>query len=293
MTRTNHPVQAAFWMLGAVVSFTLMAIAGRALAQHLDTFEIMMYRSLIGILIVLLGAWYAGSLSSIRRNKMGLHLVRNVSHFTGQNLWFYAVALIPLSQLFAFEFTTPLWVAALAPLVLGERWTATRLLASTIGFAGILIVARPDTSEINSATIAAALCAVGFAGAALTTKKLSDTESVTCILFWLVIMQAFFGIICAGYDGDIELLNKLTWHWVTLVGFTGLAAHFCITKALAIAPATVVTPLEFLRLPLITLVGFLLYDEPLLWPVFVGAAVILAANIMNIHAETRNRSVAK
>ena len=291
MTKRNHPVQAAFWMLGAVVSFTLMAIAGRALAKHLDTFEIMMYRSLIGIFIVVFAAWYAGSLGTIRRNKMGLHLIRNVSHFAGQNLWFYAVPLIPLSQLFAFEFTTPLWVAALAPLVLGERWTATRLLASTIGFAGILIVARPDTSEINSATIAAALCAVGFAGAALSTKKLSNTESVTCILFWLVIMQAIFGIVCAGYDGDIAPLNKLTWHWVTLVGVTGLAAHFCITKALAIAPATVVTPLEFLRLPLITLVGFLLYGEPLLWPVFAGAAIILAANILNIHAETRNQSV--
>ncbi len=290
MNEFSNPLRAAVWMIGAMISFTLMAVGGRALAGHLDTFEIMMYRSLLGIIIVVGGAWWAGTLREINRNRMTLHLSRNVSHFVGQNLWFYAVGLIPLSQLFAFEFTTPLWVAVFAPLVLGERWTTTRVLASIVGFLGILIVIRPDVSEINSATLAAAFCAVGFAGTTLATKRLSSTASVTCILFWLVTIQAVFGMVCAGIDADITMLNAETWPWAVLVGLTGLAAHFCITNALAIAPATVVMPLEFLRLPLITVVGFVFYDEPLLYSVFAGAAIILAANVLNIRAESRRVS---
>ena len=270
-----------------MISFTLMAIAGRELAGYLDTFEIMLYRSILGFCIVVVVAWSVGTLSQIKTDRLVLHLVRNLSHFAGQNLWFYAVALIPLSQLFAFEFTTPLWVAVLAPFALGEKWTTTRILACAMGFFGILLVARPDTSEINSATIAAALCAVGFAGAALATKRLARHESVTSILFWLTAMQIVLGLLFAGYDGEIRWLSLHTLPWVTLVGLTGLAAHFCITNALSIAPATVVMPLEFLRLPLITVVGFLLYNEPLLFSVFVGAGIILAANILNIRAESR------
>ncbi|MFT5113464.1 MAG: drug/metabolite transporter (DMT)-like permease [Parasphingorhabdus sp.] len=287
MTQTNNPIRAAIWMVGAMLSFTLMAVGGRELADQLDTFEIMLYRSLLGFIVVVGVAWQAGTLSQITGNRLGLHLIRNLSHFTGQNLWFYAVALIPLSQLVAFEFTTPLWVAVFAPLVLGERWTTTRVLACGIGFLGILIVARPDTSEINSATLAAVLCALGFAGATLATKRLSSTESVTCILFWLVAMQSVLGIIFTLYDGHITLLTLETLPWAILVGLTGVAAHFCITNALAIAPATVVMPLEFLRVPLMAVVGFWLYGEPLLYSVFIGALIILAANILNIRAETR------
>ena len=285
--RFSGAVLAGVWMMGAMISFTVMAIGGRALAGQLDTFEIMFYRSLLGIIIVLGVAHYAGSLGQISSQRLSLHMIRNVCHFIGQNLWFYAVALIPLSQLFAFEFTTPLWVAVLAPLVLGEKWTVTRVSTGLIGFVGILIVARPDLSELNSATIAAALCALGFAGAALSTKRLSSTESVTCILFWLVILQALFGLICAGYDGAIRLPDAGNWYWVVLVGLCGLSAHFCITNALSIAPATVVTPMEFLRLPLISLVAYWLYDEPLLLSVFAGAVVILVANVINVSAQVK------
>lgn len=289
MVNISAPVRAAVWMTGAMISFTVMAVGGRALSGHLDTFEIMMYRSAVGIVLVVSGAYWAGTLSQIRTDRFRLHIIRNLFHFAGQNLWFFAVALIPLSQLFAFEFTTPLWVAALAPFVLKEKWTLTRLMTVAIGFVGIVIVARPDTSTVSPALLAAALCAVGFAGAVLTTKLLSATDSVTCILFWLVIMQAAFGLVCAGADGDITLLNSDTLPWAILVGVCGLLAHFCITNALVLAPATVVAPLEFLRLPLVSVVGFALYNEPLLLSVFIGAAIILVANIVNVRAEARQQ----
>ena len=274
-------------MLGAMISFTLMAISGRSLADKLDTFEIMTYRSFIGIAIVLLIAYRAGTLGEVRTRYLKLHIIRNIFHFSGQNLWFFAILYVPLSQMFVFEFSTPLWVAVCAPLVLGERLTLIRFMAAAMGFFGILVVARPDFSDVNPAIIAAALCAVGFAGAILATKILTRTETITAILFWLTVLHAVFGVICAGYDGVMDIPRGSEWLWVFIIGICGLCAHFCITTALQLAPATIVTPFEFLRLPLITFVGVVLYGEKLEWLVFLGAFIVLLANIMNIRAETR------
>ncbi|MDJ0629070.1 MAG: DMT family transporter [Rhodobacter sp.] len=286
---TAHPpLHAAVWMIGAIVSFTAMAIAGRALADELDTFEIMTYRSFIGIAIVLGGAWWAQTLTQITRRSLHIHFIRNISHFTGQNLWFYAVTAAPLAQVFALEFTSPLWVTVFAPIFLGERLTRVRALAALLGFCGILIVAQPGSGvTLSPGLIAAALAAIGFAGAATFTRLLTRTETITCILFYLTTMQAVFGLITAGFDGAIAWPSPAAWPWLVLVGCAGLVAHFCMTKALAIAPATVVMPMDFARLPIIALVGMALYSEPLEWAVLAGAAVIFAANYLNIRGETR------
>ena len=145
---TADVLRAALWMLGAVVSFSTMAVAGRIVSFELDTFEIMLYRSVIGFGLLVGAAWIGGTLRQVTRRTPQLQLMRNLFHFAGQNLWFHAITLIPLAQVFALEFTSPLWVLVLSPLFLGERLTRMRILAAMIGFAGILIVARPspDTS---------------------------------------------------------------------------------------------------------------------------------------------------
>ena len=291
MDPITRPWLAALYMSGAMLSFTLMAVAGRELAGHLDTFEIMLYRSCLGIAIVTSFAAATGRLGDLGTGRFGLHLLRNIFHFAGQNLWFLAVGLVPLAQLFAFEFTTPLWVALMAPLVLGERYTPVRLLAAAIGFAGILLIARPGHVVLNPGTIAAATCALGFAGAVLTTKILSRTETVTCILFWLTVMQAVFGLICAGFDGQITVPDGRGTVWVSIVGLCGLFSHYCITNALAIAPASIVSPMEFLRLPMIAVVAWVLYSEPLEVVVFAGAVLVLAGNLINIRSEQRRQNV--
>ena len=288
-TARSEPIKAAVWMIGAMVSFTLMAIAGRSLAGHLDTFEIMMYRSFIGILIVLFFGYFLKTLGEINLDKIRLHFVRNLMHFTGQNLWFYAVIFVPLSQMFAFEFSTPVWVAVMAPFFLSEKLTFSRILAASTGFLGILIVARPDFNQLGLPLIAAASCAIFFASTSVATKLLTREQSVTCILFWLVVIQAIFGLITAGFDGDIAYPSGENVFWVVLVGICGLMAHLSITKALTLAPAIVVMPLEFLRLPLISIVGFFLYNEGFEWQVWVGALVILGANAINIRTEMKSK----
>lgn len=274
--------KAVFWMSGAIVSFTSMAVAGRAVSFELDTFEIMLFRSLIGIVIVLVVGGYAGTLSQVRTNRIGAHAVRNLAHFGGQNLWFLSLGLIPLAQVFALEFTGPLWVMLLTPLMLGERLTRTNIIAGLIGFVGILIVTRPSPESLNIGVGAAALAAVFFAVTAILTRKLTRDQSITCIMVYLTCMQAVFGLICAGYDMDIALPSSATLPWLLLIGAAGLCAHFCLTTALGLAPATIVMPIDFVRLPVIAVVGVILYSEALEWPVFLGAVLIFAANYLNI-----------
>ncbi|MGA9433145.1 MAG: DMT family transporter [Roseobacter sp.] len=277
-------------MIGAIASFSTMAVAGREVAVELDTFEIMMYRSLFGVVIVAGIGALAGTLHQINTQNMGLHAMRNLAHFTGQNLWFYAVTVIPLAQVFALEFTSPLWVIVLSPLILGERLTPMRAFAAIMGFIGILIVARPDIAGINSGVITAASSAIFFALTMMFTKRLTRSQSITCILFYLTTMQLVFGLVMAGYDGDIAVPTTTALPFVLLIGAAGLLAHFCITNALALAPATVVVPIDFIRLPAIAIIGMLLYGEALdIW-VFAGAAIIFTGNYLNIWSETRPKT---
>lgn len=279
-------------MTGAIASFSSMAVAGRALSADYDTFEIMMYRSCVGLLCVSLILTGSGSWGQVTLRSMGTQLIRNIAHFTGQNLWFFAITVVPLAQVFALEFTSPLWVIVLSPLILGEKITSVRALAALLGFVGILIVARPSPETLSPGLLMAAASAVFFALTMMFTKKLTRTESIACILFWLTAIQLVLGLLAAGYDGDVARPTSEAMPWLVLVGLAGLLAHFCITNALAIAPATVVVPFDFIRLPVIAVVGMMLYHEPLEIWVFVGAAVIFAANYMNIVAENRKNRVA-
>lgn len=278
----SNTLTAAVWMIGAIISFTLMAVSGRTVSVELDTFEIMLYRSIIGIGIVLTVSSVAGTLKEVRRKNFGLHLTRNICHFTGQNLWFYAVTVLPLAQLFALEFTTPIWAILLSPLFLQEKITPIGLISAGIGFIGILIVARPDFNNISPGLLSGLGCALFFALTAIFTRKLTQTETITCILVYLTVLQGIFGLICAGFDGHIARPSAQMIPWVVLIGFAGLIAHFCMTKALSLAPASIVMPIDFVRLPTIAVVGMILYDEPLDLLVFLGAALIFGGNFLNI-----------
>ena len=286
----SEPMKATVWMIGAMFSFSLMAVSGRELATNLNTFEIMLFRSIIGFLIVLAIGYFAKTLAEIKWDRLGLHLFRNLAHFSGQNLWFLAVASIPFSQLFALEFSTPVWVALLAPLFLGEVLTKQRVLAVILGFAGVLIVARPDINQFDFAIVAAVACAICFAGSMMATKSLTSDQSITCILFWLTLMQLAMGLVATVFTGTITFPEGINIFWIVIVGIGGLTAHFCITNALALAPAIVVIPLDFMRLPLISVIGFLAYGEAFELPILVGAGVIFIAILLNLKVEKQRQS---
>ncbi len=278
----NTLLRAAIWMIGAILSFSAMAIAGREASLSLDTFEIMMYRSFVGVIVVAAAITVLRRWHMVSTKRLAQHGLRNMAHFTGQNLWFYAVSVIPLAQVFALEFTSPIWVILLAPLLLGEKLTRMRGIAVTLGFIGILIVARPSPSTFNIGLACAAGSAIFFALTNIATKRLTRNESIWSIMFWLTTMQLIMGIIFAGWDLDITLPDAQSLPFILIIGCAGLSAHFCITNALSLAPAALVVPIDFARLPFIALLGWLIYGESVEIWLFVGAALILAGNFINI-----------
>ncbi len=280
MTDTK-PARAALWMGGAILSFTAMAVAGRAIQTELDSFELMFWRSLIGFFVI--SAIVLVHPVRLRPTSTGLHLVRHGVHFAGQNLWFYGIMVIPLSQLVALEFTMPIWVVLLAPLLLGERLTGRQLGYAALGFAGVLIVAQPGVQPLSSGHLAGILCAMAFALNVLLTKRIMRDDAILCVLFWMTASQTVFGLVLAQWGG-FTWPSPALWFWLVVVGLTGLSAHYALSSALGLAPAATVAPMEFFRLPVIALVGMWLYAEALDPLVFIGAAVIFLANWLNIRS---------
>ena len=284
-----RPLAAATWMLGSVVSFSAMAVAARNVSAVHDSFEILMIRSAVGFALVVAYAVVAGRWSEVTTDRLQGHFLRNVVHFVGQNLWFTALTLIPMAQLFALEFTSPLWIILLAPLFLGEALTRAKLLAAALGFLGILIATRPDIAHLSPGMLAGLGAAVCFATVNILTKRLTRGVSVLCILFWLTLMQFFFGLICAGFDGTITWPTGQTLPWLVLIGLCGVLAHLSLTTALTLAPASYVAPIDFLRLPLIAVVAALLYAEPIDPYVLIGGVVIFGGIWLNVRAQMRAR----
>ena len=282
-----RPMLAALWIMGSIAAFTAMAVAGRAVKGVHDTFEIMTWRSLVGFGIVLAVAGARGRLGEVRTDRLPSHVLRNVVHFTGQNLWFHALTMIPLAQVFALEFTTPLWVIVMAALFLGERLTGAKVVAGALGFVGVLFVARPDFAAIDPGVVAALLSAVFFATTSVLTKALTRRESIVSILFWLTLMQLGLGLVAAGWDGDMALPTAATLPWLALIGVCGLCAHYCLTTALSLAPAGIVAPMDFARLPVITLIGWVWYSEAVSPWLVVGAALIATGILINLRAGNR------
>jgi drug/metabolite transporter (DMT)-like permease len=284
------PLKAALWMIGAIFSFTAMAVAAREISQTHDSFEIMAARSVIGLVFVLVIGKAVGQLGHISTQRLSGHFWRNIVHFTAQNLWFWSLTMIPLAQVFALEFTSPLWVILLSPLFLGERLTRSKLAAAGLGFAGILIVARPDLTNLSPGVLAAAGSALGFAATSILTKRLTRDEAIITILFWLTAFQAVFGILAATYDGQVNWPTAETLPWLGLIGVCGVLAHLSLTSALTLAPASFVMPIDFIRLPLIAVIGAMAYGEAIDPFVLGGGVVIFLGIWISIRAELRQKT---
>lgn len=282
-TETRHPVViATLWMAGALFSFVGMAIGGREASYELGTVGILFFRSLIGLFIVatLLSCTGWGQ---VRTRRPWLHIVRNLVHFGGQFGWFYGIAFISLAEVFAIEFTVPVWTALLAMILLGERLTRIRLLAVLLGVAGMLIILRPGITVVNPVSLVVLAGAIGYALSHTLTRKLALEDTPLAILFYMTVVQLPLAFVPA--LGEWVWPSLTTWPWLVILGITALSAHYCMARALALVDATVVVSMDFLRLPLITIVGFVFYAEPLNWFVLLGALVMLTGNYLNIRAE--------
>jgi drug/metabolite transporter (DMT)-like permease len=195
-----------------------------------------------------------------------------------------SLLLLPLATVFALEFTTPAWALLLALPVLGERMTTSRIAAVVLGLFGVLVILRPGLATFHPAAVLVLASAIGLAITLITTKRLTRTESSFAIIFWMNLVQAPLAFIFSQplFVTKLERGQVLA---VAGIGGAGLISHYCLANAFRAGDASVVVPLDFLRIPLIAVIAWWLYGERLDVFVFLGAGLIIAGILWNLRAE--------
>ena len=274
-------------MVGALMSFLGMAIAARELTDTLNPFQVVFLRTSVAIVIVLVIVARAGR-SAVYTRRFMTHLFRNLVHYGANLAWIAGVALIPLAQVFALEFSIPIWTALFAVIFIKEKMNLGKLVAIVFGFGGVLIILRPGLVAVELGSLYVLAASLGFAITHVATKSMSRTDSALAVLFYMFVIQWPLGLIGAVLVWENPVLADIPW--ILVVGVTALTAHYCMTRALKLADATVVVPIDFLRMPIVAVIGFFFYAEPFSGWIFLGGGLIFIATYYNIRFESRKRS---
>ena len=284
MTDLRSTPKAAAWMAGWLSLMVIIAIAGREAMRELGVFQLMEMRSVIGLVLLAPLIRAEGGLRVMRTLRLRGHVARNVVHYGAQFGWFFALTLIPLGQVVAIEFTMPIWTALLAAAFLAERMNAWKVLAVVLGLLGVGLIVRPSADGLNLGQVVALTAALGFAVSLTLVKSLTRNDSAVVIGFWMLIVQSILGLLPALMQWRWPSTG--VWGWVLVVAFCGTFSHYCMARALRHADATVVVPMDFLRVPLSAVAGWLVYSERMdIWTVG-GALLILAGNLLNLRRGT-------
>ncbi len=272
-------------MLLGTFAFAVMIVLVRKASQTFTAFEITFWRALFGV--VFMAPWIVrAGLAGLRTRRPGLHLWRNTLHLVGIVLWYHAVARINLAEGMALQFTVPLFTIALAMLILKERVDAARWIATFAGLAGVLVILRPGLVEISPVSVIVIVSAVFYAGSNVSTKVLAGTDNPRVIVFYMNLIHiplALIGVVATGWTipGWADL------GWLMAVAAAATLAHYCLANALHEADASLVMPYDFLKLPWVTLLAFLAFDEiPSIWG-WTGGLVIFASVTYIVRRETR------
>jgi drug/metabolite transporter (DMT)-like permease len=284
MDRTPSKPLAAMWMAGWLSLMLIVAVAGREALREINVFQLMELRSLIGFVMLYPVIRANGGFAALKTSRPVQHIGRNLVHYGAQLGWFFALTLIPLGQVVSIEFTMPIWTAILAASFLGERITVWKILAIVLGLIGVVVIVRPSTGEINPGQLIALAAAVGFGISVAMMKSLTRTEKTVTIIFWMLVIQSAAGLLPSLYAWRWP--STTAWGWIVVIAFCGTFSHYCMARAMLHADATVVLPMDFLRVPLTATVGWLLYSERLDLLTVLGAVLILTGNLLNLKPPT-------
>ena len=250
MTRAPSNLKAALWMAGWLLAMLVLAIAGRETMRELAVFQIMEMRSVIGLILLWPLVLNRGGLAAMRTRRLGHHILRNTVHYAAQFGWLVALTMIPLAQLVA------------------------------LGLVGVAVIVRPHAGAIAPGQMIALVAAIGFAISVITVKVLTRTESTVAIVFWMLVVQSVLGLLPAVQVWHWP--SAQVWPWAVVIAVCGTFSHFCMARAMLHADATVVVPMDFLRVPLTALIGWWLYAEGIDAYTLLGAGLILCGNLLNL-----------
>lgn len=271
-------------MLAAMAFFTSMSVFIRLSAQEVDSFVVVFFRNFLAV--VLLAPWLARvGWDGLRVRRWSLVVSRSLFNVAGMAAGFTAITLIPLAQATALGFTAPLWTTLGAVLILGEVIRARRIAALVVGFIGVLVVLRPGFETLSTGALLALSNAFLLAITTLIVKRLTETERPEAIVAWMVILQSPLSLIPAAFVWTWP--SPLTWVWLFCLAGAGTIGHVCWTRAVQLAEVSQLQPLEFTKLPLVALLGFLIFTEiPTVWTWF-GGAVIFASTVYISYREAK------
>jgi drug/metabolite transporter (DMT)-like permease len=272
--------RAAAWMGGWLTLMVVIAVAGRQATQSLTVFQVMLMRSVIGMALLWPLVARAGGPMAMRTGRLRQHAWRNAVHYAAQYGWFAALGLIPLAQVVSIEFTMPIWSALLAMAFLGERLNRWKVAAVVLGLVGVMVIVRPVASAVSSGQWIALASAAGFAISVVLVKSLTRTDLPVKISFWMLVMQSAIGLVPALMVWRWP--SATVWGWVVLVAFCGTYSHYCFARAMQHAEATVVVPMDFLRVPLTALAGWYVFGERVDAFTLLGVGLILVGNLLNL-----------
>ena len=284
----EHVVSGIFFRIGMGLSFSTMgAMLKLASTQGLNAPELVFYRSVFSLPVVVLWVPNRETLAVLRPNNPLAHVWRSALGLTSMGLTFQALILLPLADATAINFTAPIFATVLSFLVLKEQVGLHRWAAVLIGFIGVLVVARPGGSSLPVAGVGIALlAAIGQAGVTTTLRQIQRSENISAIVFWFAVAGIVVGGALMPIFGHPHGLKALAF--VAAGGIAGGLGQLFMTSSLR-APVAAVTPFDYLQIVLATVYGWLLFSDVPTHHTIVGASLIAGSGLYTAWREHRRR----
>jgi drug/metabolite transporter (DMT)-like permease len=287
ITGASDTVRAILWMLACGVLFILLNGLLRLLAQQLDPFVTGFLRYSFGVVVMLPFILRAGW-AAYRPHAMAGQVWRGAIHTAGLLLWFVALPHVPMAEVTALGFTTPLFIMLGAMVFLGEKLVVARWIAALIGFAGVLVVVWPNlTGAGGPYSLVMLASAPLFAASFLITKALTRRDAPHVIVVWQSLTVAVFSLPLALVNW--EWPNAALWAMFALSGVLGTAGHICLTRAFALADMSVTQPIKFLELVWAAILGFIVWSEVPGQATWIGGLIIFASTTWIARRASRRR----
>ncbi|MDA0241222.1 MAG: DMT family transporter [Proteobacteria bacterium] len=263
-----------------------VAAIGKEVTTDLPPFQVAFIRGIT--ILIFMAPWFMRvGLSALRPHRFGIHLIRGLASAAAILLWFWALPRVPLADLIALEFTSPLFVIIAAILFLGEKAVAWRIGALIVGFAGSMIIVRPGFSDVSIGILAVLVSAVFFATNRVLAKLLLRTDTATtCIAVRAVLITAFM-LPPALYVWEAP--TNAQWGWLLLLGVFSVLNQFTATWAIKLADLGAIEPVNFLRLVWGALIGLVLFAEIPSPLTLIGGTIMVASVVYVTRRERTER----
>lgn len=280
---TSH-ARAALLMFGSTLFFGTMAVMIRLASETLHTFEIAFFRNFFGMIAALPLLLKHGP-GLLRTTQLPRYFIRCAIGVMSMFCGFWAIGNLPLAHAVALSYSTPLFVTIAAVWFLHEQVRARRWTAVVLGFIGVLVIVHPGADGFTAGSLVALSAAVLSGIVAIQIKQLSYTEPADRIVLWTTLLWVPMSLGPALFVW--EWPHGIAWLWVVAAGFLGTAGHMLWTRALKLGDVSALTPISFMQLPLVAVLGYLLFDENLdRWTV-LGAGIVFVANAYIAHREAQ------